>query len=392
MGILRIYLAISVVLHHCQFRDFPTPTHMDGGVSVLLFFIISGFYITLILNEKYNKLSNPIQSFYMGRAIRIFPLYLTILLFAIIFFRSINQPSVFTDQLGLSNISRLGLVLSNIFIVGQDVFNIIVEDIRNGSPLSKPLMHILESQGAAQVASNPVYVLIGQAWSLSIELLFYLFAPFIVCSQKRVLILIIASALVRTALYFYGFSSVPYAIRFFPSVLVFFLLGSISYFIYRELNDRKIQLQQIGAGILAISVIFAVAAAHRNIGILNGADFDTPTHWALYIAITVSLPFLFSFTRESKIDNFIGEFSYPIYLVHGLVLGYMVQPIKNLTISGPMLVVGFSMFFSWLLIYTVVKPCNKIKTKQLQKKYIVNAPARSQETHRIPIEFPQPLS
>jgi len=361
MGILRIYLAISVVLHHCQFKYFQTPTHMDGGVSVLLFFIISGFYVSFIFNEKYNSLSNPIRAFYIGRVIRIFPLYLVILVFAIIFFRSINQPSVFTSQLGLSGISRLSIVLSNIFIFGQDLFNIVVEDIRYGSPLSALFSRILQSQGASGIASNPVYVLVGQAWSLSIELLFYLCAPFISTSRRRVLVLLIASILIRFILNVSGFSSVPYAIRFFPSVLVFFLMGNVAYFIYRELNVREIPAKQIGASILVVSVLWSIALAQRNIGILNGADFDTSRHWLLYIAVMLALPFLFSFTRESKLDNFIGEFSYPIYLVHGLVLGYMVAPIQTLSISGPALVVGYSVFFSWLLMYAVVKPCNNYK-------------------------------
>ncbi len=48
MGILRIFLALSVLMHH-------VPNHkiafLHAGVAVTAFFIISGFYMTLVINE-----------------------------------------------------------------------------------------------------------------------------------------------------------------------------------------------------------------------------------------------------------------------------------------------------------------------------------------------------
>ena len=374
MGALRIYLAISVVFHHCRFSNYASPTHMDGGVSVLLFFIISGFYISYIFNEKYSKLENPIKTFYTGRFLRIFPLYLVILAFAILFFRSINQPSVFTSQLHLSDGFRGFLVLSNVFIFGQDFFNIFVEDMANKSPLSNHIFAFLQSQNAADIASNPVYVLIGQAWSLSIELIFYAVAPFVVTRKKLVISLLLSSLVLRYIFYAAGFPPVPYQIRFFPTVFVFFLLGNISYFLYKELQLRKLPMQTIGGGILLVATLFVVSSAHHNIGILPGANFDTPSHWLLYIAITLAIPFLFAYSKNSPIDNFLGEFSYPVYLVHGLILGYMVQPIQSLSVSGPILVAVYSLFFSWLLIFTVVKPCDAIKIRILKNRTTLEVP------------------
>jgi len=366
VGLIRLYLALSVLLHHCHFQNFKSPSHLDGGVSVILFFIISGFYIAFVLNEKYCDIKNGVSAFYYGRAVRIFPVYLIVLLFCIIFYRSINQPSIFTDQLGLSLKARYLILLSNVFIFGQDLFNVVVEDVKNGSPLSHKIVEALNDNGAINIQSNPVYVLIGQAWSLSIELYFYLLAPFVVRNKFRIALLLIASLFARYAVLDHGFPSVPYTIRFFPSVLSFFLIGSISYHIYKIASKNYLHTSvYIGRMFLLIFVVFTAFSAPLNIKFMPGGNFDTIHHWLLYSSFALIIPFIFLYSKNSKIDGFLGEFSYPIYVVHGLVLGYMVQPINGLTINGPLLVITYSMFFSWLLICAIIKPLENAKHRRL---------------------------
>ena len=58
MGILRLFLSISVIAAHSG--TFVFSSHwIDVGYAVNLFFIISGFYMTMILSGKY-KAINPI--------------------------------------------------------------------------------------------------------------------------------------------------------------------------------------------------------------------------------------------------------------------------------------------------------------------------------------------
>jgi len=49
MGAIRILLALSVVLWHVQGQH---PRLLNASVAVLLFFVISGFYMALVINEK----------------------------------------------------------------------------------------------------------------------------------------------------------------------------------------------------------------------------------------------------------------------------------------------------------------------------------------------------
>ena len=54
MGLIRFLLAIAVIIVHS------TPilgNNLGADIAVLSFFIISGFYMAMILNEKYYKSS-----------------------------------------------------------------------------------------------------------------------------------------------------------------------------------------------------------------------------------------------------------------------------------------------------------------------------------------------
>ena len=73
-------------------------------------------------------------------------------------------------------------------------------------------------------ALEPIYIYIGQAWSLGIELIFYAMAPFVVMSRTRVITLFITCLLIR--FYFVEhadlFPNAPWRSRFFASNMTFF--------------------------------------------------------------------------------------------------------------------------------------------------------------------------
>ena len=77
MGSLRLLLAISVLIAHSgPISGFS----LIGGIeAVEIFFIISGFYMALILNTKYVGV-NSYYLFITNRFLRIFPTYWLVLL------------------------------------------------------------------------------------------------------------------------------------------------------------------------------------------------------------------------------------------------------------------------------------------------------------------------
>jgi peptidoglycan/LPS O-acetylase OafA/YrhL len=76
VGLLRILLAISVFCAHS--RPLGSLRWLSGDLAVESFFVISGFYMQLILSTKYTKerLGNTwVWQFYKARYLRLLPVY-----------------------------------------------------------------------------------------------------------------------------------------------------------------------------------------------------------------------------------------------------------------------------------------------------------------------------
>ena len=85
---LRGIAVILVIIFHAF------PNILPGGyIGVDIFFVISGFLITLIIKEQYNKGEFSIIDFYKRRIKRIFPSLLTIVIFSLIIGWYILYPS-----------------------------------------------------------------------------------------------------------------------------------------------------------------------------------------------------------------------------------------------------------------------------------------------------------
>src|ERR1700690_151384 len=78
MGLLRIYLALCVVAAHSGVNLLPWPM-LSSVEAVQIFFLISGFYMSLI-STKYKSAFE----FYTSRFLRIFFPYYVILVFALL--------------------------------------------------------------------------------------------------------------------------------------------------------------------------------------------------------------------------------------------------------------------------------------------------------------------
>ncbi len=77
----------------------------------------------------------------------------------------------------------------------------------------------------------PLYpgLIIPQAWTLGLEVSFYLIAPFILTRKKILFLLLMLSFALRIFLYQIGLGREdPWVYRFFPTELVFFILGALS--------------------------------------------------------------------------------------------------------------------------------------------------------------------
>jgi len=310
MGLLRILLALSVVITHAPSRL--QSVFLGGSVAVQGFFIISGFYMALVLDRKYNfKGATPL--FYQQRYLRLAPLYwisvLITLAAAVLHTITIHRPSGaiiawVSHGTHLSPFTLAALVVSQVSLLGIDILSFFRI---SGSPLhfsSAPDFH-------PEPLSSVHFMIVPQAWSISLELLFYLVAPFFLrCSTKFLALLILASFALRLAGYkYFGLFEGGWNNRFFPFEIGLFLTGSLS---YRCLGvAERFVRSHPPLCIAAAAFFFGSICFHRCIPLS-----DPLADWFFLACLIVMVPILFAATQNWKVDRWIGELSYPLYLLH----------------------------------------------------------------------------
>jgi peptidoglycan/LPS O-acetylase OafA/YrhL len=163
---LRGLAVLAVVLYHCHPRLVGTPVHyasLWGWAGVNLFFVLSGFLITSILLESRNQ-ENYFRNFYGRRALRIWPVY--ILLLVVVY---LEAP----------------------WFIGPTITQAI--------KTAPWLAYIFFVQNLFHIALPPA---IGPTWSLAIEEQYYfLWAPLVrVVRRPALLAAILVAALVTSPL------------------------------------------------------------------------------------------------------------------------------------------------------------------------------------------------
>jgi peptidoglycan/LPS O-acetylase OafA/YrhL len=286
MGGLRLFLAVSVVYGHLgKFLGFPL---LPGDTAVQCFYLISGFYMSLVLNGKYEN--STYWTFMSNRLLRLYPLYLVVLISS-----AWLTPKPFPD---ISGTDAAFFIASQLTLFGRDI-----------------IMFLHISEGAFRFTPNfyatayPLYApsLVPQAWTLGVELWFYLIAPFILrCSIALLVVLFLASVAVRLGIQaIFGWHLDPWSYRFFPSEAGIFILGSIA---HRLMNrPERNTVLPILAAVLTIALY------------INHSTGPNRTEALIFFFVSaVSLPWLFNATKKNAIDSWIGELSYPLYIVHNL--------------------------------------------------------------------------
>ncbi|MEH6457517.1 MAG: acyltransferase [Cocleimonas sp.] len=312
MGVLRYLLALSVVIAHST--SVFGITLVGGYMAVQIFFIISGFYMAMVLNEKYN--SRDYFLFISNRALRIYPIYWVVLILTLILsmfsgllFDNWGKLTYFLDYWEYMSFTAIFFqVMSNIIIFGQDIM------MFTGYSLESESLYFTQD---FRLTNPPLYkfLVIPQAWTLSLELMFYLIAPFIVRRGiPSIILMILLGFIVRFAVIFTVDNyQDPWTYRFFPSELSLFFLGVLSFKIKKILLTPRKSVLNAALFFYSLLIIF--------FGNLNGYFFGNLGGWFLYLCTVLLLPWLFQVSKKSKIDSMIGELSYPVYISHMLIVG-----------------------------------------------------------------------
>jgi peptidoglycan/LPS O-acetylase OafA/YrhL len=358
MGILRTILALAVVVYH-SFKIFGL--HMCGGqVAVESFYMISGFYMALILNEKYVGVGSY-KKFILSRFYRIFPLYWVILLIAFIVsligYSAFNHPYYLARYINnyscLSGVTVFYFILENIIVIGQDILYFLRLD-----ELCKP---ILTYNVLSFKHTGYQYLLVPQAWSISIEFMFYLIAPFLVTKKIKwqIALVVIGIAAKFYFDYYYYLCFDPWTYRFFPFELAFFIAGSLAYAFYKYIQYKSIS-SIIAYVLLSLCVL--------GVFVLDEIKMDDDLKNSLfYLFLLGSMPFIFKSLKDCQWDRQIGELSFSLYICHHLLVslwrGYFFENPIYMPYYG-YTVVLCSLIMAFVLQITFAKAIEKYRVKR----------------------------
>lgn len=223
LGLVRFLLAISVVITHLV-----RPEIHYGRYAVYLFFALSGYLITLVLDKKYQ---NRLGTFWASRLLRLWPSYVFMWLLTIIL---ISTAGIYDGD-----ISRIATV-PKLFMIWN---------LTSGQPM-------------------------GIAWTLTAELLAYCAMSLgLSRTAERTYLWLAASSLLTL---FFGFNLYGSLYGHPFQYSLYFSVGATGYWMGLKLPKDKGFFQVIGA------MSYPVYLAHQTIGVtvqqLSGQDYG----WALF--------------------------------------------------------------------------------------------------------------
>jgi len=334
-GILRYVLALFVIFQHLG------GLAEMGKYAVFIFFMLSGYLMTLILNENYR---GNIKGYLTNRILRIYPPYVFVVAITallVVFlpgfvyaFDLRNYPNGFFPWLG----------------------NFIMRDV-----------HFLRP-----------------AWTMKVEFVYYIAMIFIALSRFRVTMWLLGSVA------FTAYTLVTKGSLFIWGVEYASLPFSIGAFLYHLKLKTEPNYFGIGASAFFFAALCGICALLPGKDITRGVGF--------YGAVKVGIYLVFELSKVKasgllkKVDSFLGDLSYPMYLSH-LMLGGLMTVLLKLPVSiADNAYMGAAFWWSLLLIhplaygidYLVIKPVEAYRRRIKDNKqprmanvYLLRASNRS---------------
>ncbi|CAG0933820.1 hypothetical protein PLCT1_02479 [Planctomycetaceae bacterium] len=332
MGLVRVYLAVCVVLIHCKLNLPFTAGHF----AVQLFFIISGFYMALVLNEKYTE-ANPTR-FYLARYFRLWPTYIVVLLFAITFLRPFPA---FPGDLW----TKAYFYFSAFSLLGHDTLWLALPT-KEGLTLSTSVRngHVLAGVTGMQ-----------QMWSVGVELVFYALAPLCARNWRAILALAVMAFGVHLWLTMTLDRESPILLRLPFDFFWLFLAGMLGYWAWRRVRP---QLDAVPLPAIAVAIPAVIITA----GMIYSRRYLKDD--VILLAFAVLLIPYYHYTQKAAWDRAIGELSYPIYVAHWPLIVHFL-PTGDVRLS--LIVVGLTAAASIALHLFVVRPIDAWRTRIPQK-------------------------
>lgn len=282
---LRGYLAFFVFLHHSVVNYVYLKTgvwespdsnlySMFGYGSVQLFFMITSFlFFNKLLNDKQAKIDWP--RFYVARLLRLYPLYLFSVVLIMLIIALLSKGNLQESYWELFKHVVAWLVMC--------LFGI---------------ANVNEVQGTNQINA-------GVAWSLSYEWIFYLAMPiFALLLKKKTTILWLIFSIA-------GVSLLAYFHRLLGGKV--FLGGMIAAYLFKNEKFRQFAVSDFASLIVIVCCMVAL-----GINSTDNSDIIIVGLTIAFILIACGNNLFGALTHRISIN--LGDLSYSIYLLHGILL------------------------------------------------------------------------
>jgi len=293
-----------------------------GIYPVFGFYIISGYLMTLIIHDRYGfSLSGKIR-FFTNRALRLYPLYWFSASISVILLILVGE--VYTTQLNKA---------INTDFSTRDYFQNITMIFINWLPIHEQPR------------------LVPPTWALTVEIFFYILIGLGI-SRKRKFVLFWLSC---AAIYAIGtiILGQDWRHRYFPlpGAAFPFALGALTYFVRQTGARRVFQHYNLVITAILFGTFLANAIFFGNFAASLHAGLLLPEYVGFYlnaVIVFTLLLYILEFDERStnKVRQFgrsIGDFSYPIYLLHWQV-GIISFYILDITSPGVFAAKGASTF------------------------------------------------
>ncbi len=298
-GLFRLLLALAVVVSHVSGWEI-------GRLAVLLFFFLSGYWVTRVWDAKFGP--GRTGAFYGARFFRIYPLYAAVL---------------------------------------------IADVLWQAKPLHWWNLSLL---GTASFRDDPLVV----SWSLDIELQFYLVLPLIVWGARR-----LTPALGATLLALISVAGWLIHMRWglvtLPQYLPAFGLGVLTCERGWTPSARTahVSLAIFLAAGLAIG-LSPLTRSFLNKDIPDPFDRDIFSFlWMLpllpYVARSVTIP-------SGRLDRRLGDVSYPLYLVHAPLAGFILAQIGE-SIPAKLAAIGAALVVATAIHVALDRPAERLRRR-----------------------------
>jgi peptidoglycan/LPS O-acetylase OafA/YrhL len=349
MGTVRFLLALSVVVTHANGGTLFGYTIFSGVTAVQCFYVISGFLITMRLNEA--KGYESVANFYLSRYLRLWPAYIVVALPALIFFM---RPAMFSALPTVAGPFEIFAIwFANITLFFQDWF--LFFRLENG--------HFVPTASFQAEPGIPLwrFLLVPQAWTLGIELTFYAIAPFVCRRWWSVTLLLLFGLTSRLIVAQYQPVIDPWIYRFAPSEMLLFGAGGLAYFAGRHIFPSWPRTTRVLC-VFAVLAFLLLVFAHSlfvNVGLVQVSAALLLTYPLVLVFMVLTASPLFYGTRNNRLDRDLGELSYPMYISHILVVQIFVVYVPESVQWGNALYVLAVLALSQLLVLFIIKPVDR---------------------------------